>query len=91
MMSGGYEIRTPLLVESVEAARAVIHGVQSGEMEASTATRVLSGARVLQTAVSTDIKARLAAPKIAAQEAKLIEAGSPDRIADNSASAPAAA
>lgn len=68
-----YEVRTPLLVESVEAARAVIAGVQTGEMEAQTATRVLSGARVLQSAVSTDIKARLAAPKIAAQEARLIE------------------
>jgi hypothetical protein len=68
-----YEVKTPLLVESVDAARAVIRGVQTGEMEAATATRVLSGARVLQSAVSTDIKARIAAPKIAAQEAKLVE------------------
>lgn len=68
-----YEVKTPLLCESVEAARAVIRGVQTGEMEAATATRVLSGARVLQTAVSTDIKARIAAPRIAAQEARMIE------------------
>lgn len=76
-----YEIRTPLLIESVEAARAVITGVQTGQMEAATATRVLSGARVLQTAVSTDIKARLAAPKIAAQEAKLIEQAEQQKLA----------
>ena len=68
-----YEVKTPLLMESVEAARAVISGVQTGAMEAGIATRVLSGARVLQSAVSTDIKARLAAPRIAAQEAKLVE------------------
>lgn len=68
-----YEVKTPLLCESVDAARAVIRGVQTGEMDAATATRVLSGARVLQTAVSTDVKARQAAPKIAAQEAKMIE------------------
>lgn len=68
-----YAVSTPLLLESVDAARSVIDGVQSGAMEAMTATRVLAAARVLQTAVSTDIRARLAAPKIAAQEAKLIE------------------
>jgi hypothetical protein len=69
-----YEIRTPLLRESVDAARAVINGVQDGSMEMQTATRVLSAARVLQSAVSTDIRTRLAAPRIASQEAKLIEA-----------------
>ena len=68
-----YEVKTPLLLESVDAARAVITGVQTGAMEAATATRVLSGARVLQSAVSTDIRARLAGPRIAAQEAKLIQ------------------
>lgn len=76
-----YEVKTPLLCESVEAARAVIRGVQTGEMEAAAAMRVLSGARVLQTAVSTDIKARLAAPKIAAQEARLIEQSEQQQIA----------
>lgn len=69
-----YEVRTPILQESVEAARSVIIGVQDGSMEMTTATRVLSAARVFQSAVSTDIRARLAAPRIAAQEAKQIEA-----------------
>ncbi len=69
-----YEVKTPLLIESVEVARAVIRGVQDGSMEMATATRVLSGARILQTAVSSDIRARLADPRIRAQEAKLLEA-----------------
>jgi hypothetical protein len=86
-----YEIKTPLLIESVEAARAVITGVQNGEMEPATAMRILSGARVLQSAVAADIKARLAAPKIAAQEAKLIDAAAPDRIAGPVANAQASA
>lgn len=86
-----YEVRTPLLLESVEAARAVIRGVQTGEIDVATATRILSGARALQQAVAIDVKARLAAPKIAAQEAKLIEEQSPDRLAGPRASAQAAA
>jgi hypothetical protein len=87
-----YEIKTPLLAESVEAARAVIAGMQTGEMEPAVASRVLSGARVLQAAVATDIKARLAAPKIAAQEAKLIEAArGQDRLAGPASSGPEAA
>lgn len=86
-----YDIQTPLLLESVDAARAVIRGVQTGEMEVATATRVLSGARVLQAAVVADIKARLAAPRIAAQEAKLIDAAGPERIAGPKSSAQAAA
>jgi hypothetical protein len=72
MMS--YEVNTPLLIETVEAARSVIAGVQNGAMDGGIATRILAGARVLQAAVSIDIKARLADPRIRAQEAKMIEA-----------------
>jgi hypothetical protein len=72
MMS--YEVKTPLLIETVEAARAVIAGVQNGAMDGGIATRILAGARVLQAAVAIDLKARLADPRIRAQEAKMIEA-----------------
>jgi hypothetical protein len=68
-----YEIRTPIVSESVEAARAAIAGIQSGALEPRHAAIMISGARALQSAVATDIKARIAAPKIAAQEALLIE------------------
>lgn len=68
-----YEIRTPIVAESVEAARAAITGIQSGALEPRHAAIMISGARALQSAVSTDIRARIAAPKITAQEALLIE------------------
>ena len=69
-----YEITTPLIAKSVEAARAAIAGIQDGSLEPRHAAILISGARAFQNAVSTDIKARIAAPKISAQEAKLIEA-----------------
>ena len=68
-----YEVTTKLLIETVDAAREVIRGVQSGEMEMAAATRVLGAARVMQSAVAIDIRARLADPRIRSQEAKLIE------------------
>ncbi|HZT90361.1 MAG TPA: hypothetical protein VFA12_20640 [Stellaceae bacterium] len=69
-----YEIRTPVVLESVEAARAAISGIRDGSLEPRHAAIVVSGARALQAAVVTDIRARLADPKIRAQEAKLVEA-----------------
>jgi hypothetical protein len=69
-----YEVKTPLIVESVTAARSAITGLQDGSMEPRFAALVISGARTLQSAVREDIRARLAEPRIRAQEAKLIEA-----------------
>lgn len=76
-----YEIRTPIISESVEAARVAIAGIQDGSLEPRNAAIVISGARALQSAVATDIKARLAAPRIAAQEAKLIDQEQRQQIA----------
>lgn len=76
-----YEVKTQLLLESVAAARVVINGVQDGSIEMATATRILSGARVLQSAVAHDIRVRLAEPKIRAMEAKLVEAQQQQRLA----------
>lgn len=64
-----YEVKTPLLLESVEAARAAISGIIKGGMESKQAAVVVSGARALQNAVTVDLKARLAAPKIDRTEA----------------------
>jgi hypothetical protein len=69
-----YEVRTPLLLESIEAARTVIGATKDGSMAPAERRDLLSGARVLQSAVAHDIRARLADPRIRAQEAKLIEA-----------------
>jgi hypothetical protein len=68
-----YEIRTPIVKESVEAARAAIAGIQSGALEPRHAAVMISGSRALQSAVTTDIRARIADPKITAQEALLVE------------------
>ena len=69
-----YQITTPIVQESIDAARSAIMGLQNGSLEPRHASVIVGAARTLQSAVSTDIKARIAAPKIAAQEAKLIEA-----------------
>jgi len=69
-----YEVKTPLLLESIEAARMVIRGAQDGSIASTDRRDILGGARALQSAVAHDIRARLADPRIRAQEAKLIEA-----------------
>lgn len=76
-----YEIKTPLVAESVVAVRAAITGIQDGSLEPRHAGILVNGAKALQSAVSTDIKARMAAPKIAANEAKLLENEQQRRIA----------
>jgi hypothetical protein len=75
-----YEVKTPLLLESIEAARVVIRGAQDGSMASADRKDVLGGARTLQSAVAHDIRARLADPRIRAQEAKLIEANQQKQI-----------
>jgi hypothetical protein len=80
-----YEVKTPLILESVTAARAAISGIQDGSMEPRFASVVLAGARVLQGAVREDIRARLADPRIRAQEAKLIEGERGQQIAGSAA------
>ena len=77
-----YEVKTPLILESVDAARAAIAGIQDGSLEPRQASIVVGGARALQSAVTVDIKARMAGPKIAAQEAKLIEHERRNQISD---------
>ena len=64
-----YEIQTPILMESVEFARTAANGVLNGTLEPRMAAVAISGARALQGAVNTDIRARLAAPKIRRVEA----------------------
>jgi hypothetical protein len=65
-----YEVKTPLIQESVEAARAAIIGIQTGALEPRQASILVSGARAFQSAVTTDLKARIMLPKITMLEAK---------------------
>jgi hypothetical protein len=74
-----YEVKTPLLLESIEAARSVISAAKDGSMAMAERRDILSGARALQSAVAHDIRARLADPRIRAQEAKLIETAAAKR------------
>lgn len=69
-----YEVKTPILLETINVARAVIQGAQDGTIIAADRRDMLGGARVIQSAVRDDIRARLADPRVRAQEAKLIEA-----------------
>ena len=75
-----YEVKTPLVMEAVDAARAAVVGIQAGTLEARAAGVVLGGARVYLSAVNTDIKARIAEPKILAAEAKLVGESKPRKI-----------
>lgn len=76
-----YQVETPLIVESVDAVRYALDGLKSGALEPKQAGHFISGARALQNAVSSDIKARIAMPKIIAQEAKLVETEKQRQIA----------
>ena len=66
-----YEVKTPMLLEAAEAARAVIAGIREGSMEPKDANAINSAAGKLIGVVAGDVKARLAAPRIAAYEAKV--------------------
>ncbi|HXF53359.1 MAG TPA: hypothetical protein VNK52_04475 [Hyphomicrobiaceae bacterium] len=67
-----FEVRTPVLCEAVEALRAVIAGRQDGSMEGTQARDIVAAANGLIRAVGQDLRVRLAEPRLAAQEAKLI-------------------
>lgn len=81
-----YEIKTPIILESVEAAREAITGIRRGSLEPRHAAVLISGARALQAGIATDIKARLALPKIEAQEALLVEESKQQKITDQAQS-----
>lgn len=68
-----FQIKTPLLQRSVDLIESAMAGIQDGSVEGRTAGLMISGARGLQSAVAGDIKVRIAAPRILAQEAKLVE------------------
>jgi len=69
-----FEITTPSLKEAEAAFRGVIAGRQTGAMEHDEARDIVSAGNGVVRAVGQELKVRLAMPKIAAMEAKMIEA-----------------
>jgi len=59
-----FEVKTPILLTSIEYTKKAVDGVLTGALEPKQASVVVSGARALQSAVNTDIKARLSEPKL---------------------------
>ena len=68
-----FEITTPLLAEAADAFRNVIVGCTDGTMEKDDARNITAAGNGVVRAVGTELKVRLAMPKIAASEAKMIE------------------
>lgn len=68
-----YEVTTPVLVEAIEVARAVIRGIQAGELEPREAAQINAAGRLMVAGVRDDVRARLNQARIAAYEAKQIE------------------
>lgn len=74
-----FEIQTPDLRHAIEACRGVISGRQEGTMERDEARDITAAARGIISAVGQELKVRTAMPKIAAMEARMIEADRQDR------------
>ena len=65
-----YGVKTPLILEGIEATRGAISGIQTGTLEPRQASILIGGARAFHQAIMTDLKARTMGPKIEAAEAK---------------------
>lgn len=70
-----YEVKTPVIADTIGFLRNASKGLVNGAMEPKDAKAVADIEDKVIKAVGMDIKARLAAPKIAAHEAKLIDQG----------------
>ncbi len=69
-------MKTPALARVVSEAFGAIDALKAGEIERGDAMALSSHLGRVTTAVATDVKARLAAPRIAAYEAKLVDGDS---------------
>lgn len=76
-----FEIQTPALREATDAFRGVIAGRQSGTMEKDEARDITAAGNGVVKAIGQELKVRLAMPKIAAMEAKMIEGEAQKSIA----------
>jgi len=74
-----FEIQTPALQEASDAFRNVIAGRQDGGMERDEARDIVAAGNGVVRAVGQELKVRLAMPRIAAAEAKMIDHEQPER------------
>ena len=68
-----FEIQTPALRDTVSALQDVISGRKGGVVEKDEARDIISAGNGVIRAVGQELKVRLAMPKLAAMEAKMIE------------------
>lgn len=68
-----FEIVTPALREVTDAFRDVIAGRRSGTLEKDEARDIVSAGNSVVRAIGQELKVRLAMPKLAAIEAKMVE------------------
>jgi hypothetical protein len=80
-----FEIQTPALRSVVESANAVRSGLSSGTMEKDVASGINKADANTVRAVGEELKVRLAMPKLAAMEAKMIEASAQQQIGQQAA------
>lgn len=74
-----YDLR-PRLLRGMDLLDAAADGILNGTMDRLDASNLATNAGRRFVGIATDIKARLAVPKIAAYEAKLIEGTSRPKI-----------
>jgi hypothetical protein len=68
-----FEIKTPTLVRSCELIETAVEGLLDGSMETKLASLLIGGAGKLTQATGTEVKVRIAAPRIHGNEARQIE------------------
>jgi|GEM_PF-2349871 hypothetical protein len=68
-----YDVKTPVLADTIRFLRNASNGLAKGTMEAKEAKAIAAVENEVIKAVGMDVKARLALPKISAMEAQLIE------------------
>lgn len=68
-----FEITTPALKVATDAALTVIQNRQNGSMDKEEARDVIAGVNAVVRSVGQELQVRLAMPKIAATEARMID------------------
>ncbi len=69
-----YQVKTPALAASTNALLAVLGGIQNKTMEMADAKALTAAAGKMPAQITADIKARMAAPKLAEIEREMAAA-----------------
>lgn len=68
-----FEVQTPALRKAMESAVDVIDGCSDGSLENDRARNMIAASNSITRAVGQELQVRLAAPRLAAIEAKQVE------------------